>query len=87
MRPSNNRKYHIPSNTYLRLQYVCMKVPMKIQTRSFLEPPLEYNHDQVYNQHTINTPRLLNRGGIADLLLLRILLAICQKSRDIGNDY
>ena len=27
-----------------------------------------------------NTSRLLNRGGIADLPLLRTLLAICQKS-------
>ena len=29
-----------------------------------------------------NTSRLLNRGGIVDLPLLRILLAICQKSRE-----
>ena len=29
-----------------------------------------------------NTSGLLNRGGIADLLLLRTLLAICQKSRE-----
>ena len=29
-----------------------------------------------------NTSRLLNRGGIADLPLLRTLLAICQKSRE-----
>ena len=29
-----------------------------------------------------NTPRPLNRGGIADLPLLRTLLAICQKSRE-----
>ena len=28
-----------------------------------------------------NTSRPLNRGGIADLTLLRTLLAICQKSR------
>ena len=27
-----------------------------------------------------NTSRLLNRGGIADISLLRTLLAICQKS-------
>ena len=31
-----------------------------------------------------NTSRLLNRGGIADLPLLRTLLAICQKSREIS---
>ena len=29
-----------------------------------------------------NTSRSLNRGGIADLPLLRTLLAICQKSRE-----
>ena len=29
-----------------------------------------------------NTSRPLNRGGIADLSLLRTLLAICQKSRE-----
>ena len=29
-----------------------------------------------------NTPRLLNRGGIADLPLLRTLLAVCQKFRE-----
>ena len=45
MRPSNNRKYKIPS--YLRIQYVCMKVPIEVQNRRSLEPPLEYNHDQV----------------------------------------
>ena len=31
-----------------------------------------------------NTSSPLNRGGIADLLLLRTLLAICQKSREPG---
>ena len=29
-----------------------------------------------------NTSRLLNRGGLANLPLLRTLLAICQKSRE-----
>ena len=29
-----------------------------------------------------NNSRLLNRGGIADLPLLRTLLAICQKSQE-----
>ena len=29
-----------------------------------------------------NTSILLNRGGVADLPLLRTLLAICQKSRE-----
>ena len=31
-----------------------------------------------------NATGLLNRGGIADLPLLRTLLAICQKSREIS---
>ena len=42
MRPSNNLKNKTPSNTYWRVQLVCMKV----QGHSFLEPPLEYNQDQ-----------------------------------------
>ena len=31
-----------------------------------------------------NTSELLNRGGIADLPLLRSILAFCQKSREPG---
>ena len=31
-----------------------------------------------------NTSELLNRGGIADLPLLRTILAFCQKSREPG---
>ena len=109
---------------------------MKVQAHSSLEPPLEYNQDQMplMNQRFImtfliilrvikilssfrfvlegktgkeipeslrlkflekflansfsllesedNTSRPLNRGGTTDLLLLRTLLAICQKSRE-----
>ena len=33
-----------------------------------------------------NTYSLFNRGGIADLLLLRLLLAICQKSKCLVSD-
>ena len=109
---------------------------MKVQAYSSLEPPLEYNQDQMplMNQRFImtfliilrvikilssfrfvlegktgkeipeslrlkflekflansfsllesedNTSRPLNRGGTTDLLLLRTLLAICQKSRE-----
>ena len=108
---------------------------MKVQAHSSLEPPLEYNQDQMLlmNQGSLwpfepswelwklcsfrlvlegkagkeipessrfeflekflannfalsdakdNTSGPLNRGGIADLPLLRTLLAICQKSRE-----
>ena len=40
MRPSNNLENKIASDTYCRVQLVCMKV----QVHSSLEPPLEYNH-------------------------------------------
>ena len=115
---------------------------MKVQAHSSLEPPLEYNQDQMLlmNQGSLwpfepswelwklcsfrlvlegkagkeipessrfeflekflannfalsdakdNTSGPLNRGGIADLPLLRTLLAICQKSREpsfLGSD-
>ena len=36
MRPSNNQENMAPSDTYLRVQLVCMKV----QAHSSLEPPL-----------------------------------------------
>ena len=36
----------------------------------------------VSSDAAVNTSRPLNRGGIADLPLLRTLLAICQKSRE-----
>ena len=42
MRPFNNLENKILSDTYQRVQLVCMKA----QAQSFLEPPLEYNQDQ-----------------------------------------
>ena len=42
MRPSKNLESKTISDTYGRLQLVCMKV----QAHSSLEPPLEYNQDQ-----------------------------------------
>ena len=42
MRLSNNLE-KISSETYWRVQLVCMKV----QVHSFLEPTLEYNQDQI----------------------------------------
>ena len=41
MRPSDNLKNKTLSDTYRRVQLVCMKV----QAHSSLEPPLEYNQD------------------------------------------
>ena len=43
MWPSNNLENKTPSDIYWRIQLVCMKV----QAQSSLEPPLEYNQDQV----------------------------------------
>ena len=51
MKPSNNLEHKTISDTYLRVQLVCMKV----QVHSSLEPPLEYNEDQ--------TP-LMNQGSL-----------------------
>ena len=39
---SNILENKIPSETYCRVQLVCMKA----QAHSFLEPPLEHNQDQ-----------------------------------------
>ena len=43
MRPSNNLENKTLSDTYGRVQLVCMKV----QAYSSLKPPLEYNQDQM----------------------------------------
>ena len=43
MRPFNNPENKTPSDTYWRVQLVCMK----IQVDSSLEPPLEYNQDRM----------------------------------------
>ena len=43
MRPSNNLENKTPSDIYLRVQLVRKKV----QAHSSLEPPLEYNQDQM----------------------------------------
>ena len=39
-------------------------------------------HNFTLSDREDNTSELLNRGGIADLPLLRTLLAICQNSRE-----
>ena len=49
----------------------------------FLEKFLANNF--ALSNATDNTPGPLNRGGIADLLLLKTLLAICQKVLKFGN--
>ena len=43
MRPSYNPENKTLSDTYGRVQLVCMKV----HAHSSLEPPLEYNQDQM----------------------------------------
>ena len=43
MKPSNDLENKTPSDTYWRVQLVCMKV----QADSFLEPLLEYNQNQM----------------------------------------
>ena len=126
MRPCNNLEIKTGSDTYWRVQLVCMKV----QAHSSLEPPLSgpdaFNESRfvltfltilgvqeilwsfrlflkgkmgkkipestrlefiekflagnfALSDAEYNTFRLLNRGGIVDLLLLRTLLVICWK--------
>ena len=43
MQASSNLQNKTPSDTYWRVQLVCVKV----QAHSFLEPPLEYNQNQM----------------------------------------
>ena len=43
MKPFKNLESRIPSDTYWKIQLVCLKV----QVHSSLEPPLEYNKDQM----------------------------------------
>ena len=43
MKPSNNLENETPSDTHGRIQLVCKK----FQAHSSLEPPLEYNQDQM----------------------------------------
>ena len=43
MRPSNNLENKAPSDTYRRVKLQCMK----IKVHNSLEPPLEYNQDQI----------------------------------------
>ena len=43
MKLPNNLENKTPSDTYWRVQLVCKK----IQANRFLEPPLEYNQDQM----------------------------------------
>ena len=43
MKLLNNLENKTPSDTYWRVQLVCKK----IQANRFLEPPLEYNQDQM----------------------------------------
>ena len=85
MKPSTNLKNKTPSDTYWRVQLVCKKG----QAHSSLEPPLEYNQDLPFDKSKFlekfsannfalsdaesNTYGLLNRGGIANLPLLRTL--------------
>ena len=43
MKPFKNLESRIPFDTYWKIQLVCLQV----QVRSSLEPPLEYNKDQM----------------------------------------
>ena len=46
MKPSNNLENKTPSDTHWTVQLVCKKV----QAHSSLEPPLEYNQDQIFDE-------------------------------------
>ena len=55
MKPPNNLEIKTPSDTYYRVQLVCKNV----HAHSTLEPPLEYNQDQI---------PLANQGSLILLL-------------------
>ena len=46
MRPSNNFENKTLSNTYGRVQLECMKV----QAHSSIEPPLEFNQEDAFDE-------------------------------------
>ena len=64
MKPPNNLEKKILSDTYWRVQLVRMKV----QAHSSLEPPLEYNHDQI---------PLMNQGKITFVTILVVIEILC----------
>ena len=64
MKPPNNLEKKILSDTYRRVQLVRMKV----QAHSSLEPPLEYNHDQI---------PLMNQGKITFVTILVVIEILC----------
>ena len=79
-----NLESKVPLGTS-RIQLVCMKV----QARSSSEAPLEYNlvGCGLFNQfgsYRNMQFQISSRGGIADLPLLRKLLAIPKKSRELS---
>ena len=64
MKPSDNMKNKIPSDTYWRVELVCTKV----RSRSSLEPPLQYNHDQMPLTYQDSLWPFLTILGVTEIL-------------------
>ena len=62
-------------------RFQCQEIPESSRLE-FLEKFLGNNF--ALSDAEYNTSGPLNRGGIADIPLLRTLLAICQKSRELS---
>ena len=78
MRPSNTLESKTPSDTYLRVQPVCMKV----QAHSSLEPPVAYNQDQsdTFDESRFNMT-LLTILGVTEMLCSFIKLLLRFRKR------
>ena len=71
MRPFNNLKNKTLSDTYWRVQLVCLK----FQAHSSIEPPLEYNQDQTpFNESRFVMIFLTILGVIETLCSFRLFL-------------
>ena len=64
IKPSNNMENKTPLHTYWKVQLVCKKVP----AHSSLEPPLEYNQDQMLLTNQGSLWPFLTMSGVTERL-------------------
>ena len=78
MKPSNNLENKTPSDTYRRVQLICKKVP----AHSSIEPPLEYNQDQMlFDKRFFMT--ILTICGVTEILCSFKLVLEGKTGKDI----
>ena len=70
MKLSDNLEKETPLDTYWRVQLVCKKV----QAHSSLEPPLEYNQDQIFDESRFVMTFLTILGVMETLYSFRLVL-------------